>query len=30
VMAVIEKENAFREIVPLVRRLVEKDQGLSH
>ena len=26
VFAVIEKENAFREIVPLVRRLVRKDQ----
>jgi hypothetical protein len=24
VLAVIEKENAFREIVPLVRRLVDK------
>ncbi|MFL6626222.1 MAG: response regulator [Vitreoscilla sp.] len=26
VVAVIEKENAFREIVPLVRRLVDKDR----
>jgi len=26
VLAVIEKENAFREIVPLVRRLVEKNR----
>jgi signal transduction histidine kinase len=26
VQAIIEKENAFREIVPLVRRLVEKDR----
>ena len=26
VLAVIEKENAFREIVPLVRRLVERDR----
>jgi DNA-binding NarL/FixJ family response regulator len=26
VLAVIEKENAFREIVPLVRRLVQKNR----
>ena len=27
VFAIIEKENAFREIVPLVRRLVDKGRG---
>jgi len=26
VFAVIQKENAFREIVPLVRRLLEKNR----